>query len=50
MWALDRDAGRIDVDAFEPLPRQELADEAEHLGRFLDRESIHVGRGRVPAG
>ena len=45
VWELDRDAGRIRVEGFEPLPRAPLAEEAAHLGRFLGRElSVRVQR------
>jgi winged helix DNA-binding protein len=46
VWELDREAGRVDVEPFEPLPRSALNDEAAHLGRFLGRElAVRVGRG-----
>ena len=46
VWELDREAGRIEVEAFEPIPKPALAEEAAHLGRFLGRElSVRVGRG-----
>ncbi len=38
VWELDRERARIEVRAFEPLPRPALADEAAHIGRFVDRE------------
>ena len=46
VWELEREAGRIDVEAFERVPRPALADEAAHLGRFLGRDlSVRVARG-----
>ena len=51
VWELDRGASRIDVEAFEALPRSALREEAEHLGRFLGQElSVHVGRRSSSAG
>ncbi len=45
VWELDREAGRIQVEGFEPLPKAALAEEAAHLGRFLGRElSVRVQR------
>jgi hypothetical protein len=38
VWELDREAGRVEVEAFEPLARAALADDASHLGRFLGRD------------
>lgn len=45
VWELDREAGRIDVDAFEALPKTALVEEAAHLGRFLGRDlKVRIAR------
>jgi len=47
VWELDKDAGRIDVEAWEKLPKEALVAETAHLGAFLGRElSLGIRRSR----
>jgi hypothetical protein len=49
VWELDREAARIDVEAFERLRPADVAEDVAHLGRFLGVDlSVHVGA--APAG
>jgi hypothetical protein len=46
VWELDGDAGRVNVEAWEAMPKATLTPEVERLGRFLGRElRLAVRRG-----